>query len=329
MSLIMVSLFLLARADDDLVTISLLRNAYEQHTTYCKSGRMKFMFKSLYHASNHLTVLQGVVEWTDDYMYFDGNLRQERASSKGRSEVDIDVKLLNSKGYELVRTSASERNPVPFVDYRIGSGRLNVSDDLRPDLDKYLVYSEAFGGSNSPLNLLQSSTAVFNGRTFERSVSKNESLVDVALSFPSQMTTLSFDLEKGGFCTMCRTTFQRDVPSFVEATREWVSLDGNRWFPSKSFSSFRTGSPTSEPVRTGELTIDFFEPLSGRTFTGRPTLSSFGPVPKGATVSERRTDGTFKEWTEGVSSVHDLEEQLKRHSSQIRSGSLMDSENSR
>ncbi|MFN9720870.1 MAG: hypothetical protein ACK58L_19415 [Planctomycetota bacterium] len=311
--------------DDDL-TISLLRNAYESHMDRCKSGRMHFTWSNQFVPGEDLFQLKGLVEWSEDYMYFDGNMQHAKSGSRGRTALDHDIRLLFSGGYELKRSSSTERNAVSFISYDITPGQHDKAAAWRPDPVTYLVLTGPYEGTNNPLSLLQPQpTTLRFGRLFERSVETRNRLVELNTTFPSDTAKRIFDLDQAGLCTEMHLVWHKDTgDSYIHATREWKCVNDDLWFPSRSKMISSHDQAGSDPVRIVECVVDSFEPLTKRAFSGPARLSSFGPVPKGAMVSEQLADGTIREWTEGVDGASDLERALQEHVKRIRPGSFMD-----
>lgn len=311
---------------DEELAISLLRNAYESHIDRCKSGQMNFSWSNLHVPDSDRFLLNGFVEWAEGYLYFKGKMRHERPGEKGREVLDHDVCLLFSGGYELKRSQATNQSRVKFVRLEISPGQRNKMAAWRPDTSLYLIHSGPLEGTTNPWNLLQPAAQTPRSEApFQRSVESKGALIYLHTRFPTDTATRVFNLEKGGLCTELHLTRHRkDGEYYIHATRDWVQLSDEAWFPESSRVVCSKDEHGEHPVRIVECKIDSFEPVGQREISGQATLSSFGPIPHGAVVSQRLADGSVKEWTQGGNSEEDVDLQLRKHVDQIMEGSFMD-----
>jgi hypothetical protein len=311
---------------DEQLTISLLRNAYESHIDRCKSGQMNFAWSNLHVPENDHFLLSGFVEWAEDYLYFKGNMHHQRPGAKGREVLDHDVCVLFSGGHELKRSQAGSQSRFKFVRLEISPGQHNKMAVWRPNTFLYLVHSGPLDGTTNPWNLLQPAAQTPRSEVpFQRSIETRGALIDLHTKFPTDTAKRVFDLQKGGLCTELHLTRHRkDGEHYIHATRNWVCLRDDAWFPESSRVVCSRDQQGQDPVRIVECKIDAFEPIGQREFSGPATLSSFGLIPKGAVVSQRFADGSMKEWTQGVDSEEDVELQLRNHVELILKGSFMD-----
>lgn len=317
---------LLPVRDEEQLAISSLRNAYESHINKCKSGQMNFTWSNLHIPNNDHFRLKGFVEWADGYLYFKGNMRHERPGPKGRETLDQDIRVLFSGGYELKLASAAEANRVKFVRLDICNGQQNKMAKWRPDPFLYLVRGGPLEGLTSPLNLLQATPVTLGSAVqFERRVETMAAVVQLHTEFSTDSATHVFDLAKGGLCSELHLVRHRnDGDYYINATRNWVRVSGDTWCPENSKVVCSDDKDGKNPIRVVECRIDSFEPIGRREFSGPATLASFGAIPKGANVSQRFSNGTIKEWIEGVDGEEDVELELREHAEKIVEGSFMD-----
>ncbi len=257
-------------------------------------------------------------------MYFEGNMRHERPGPKSREVLDHDVRVLFSGGYELKRSQATSQSRFKFVRLEISPGQHNKMAAWRPNTFLYLVHSGPFEGTTNPWNLLQPMPLTPRSEVpFQRTIETKGSLVHLHTKFLTDTAMRVFDLEKGGLCSELHLTRHRkDGDYYIHATRNWVCLRDDAWFPESSKVICSRDQQGQDPVRIVECKIDSFEPIGQREFSGPATLSSFGRIPHGAVVSQRLADGKIKEWTEGVDSEENVELQIHNHDELMMQGSF-------
>ena len=124
---------------------------------------------------------------------------------------------------------------------------------------------------------------------------------------------------KGGLCVESIDEFEYQNPQTFRTTiRTVVQRSDGVWYPKESRSERRIGSRSAEPSGVSTLQIHSFEPLQEKTIVAPATLSVFGPLPKGAWITEIDESGKKYSYENGSTEEAGLEEQLLKQAESIR-----------
>ncbi len=286
--------------------LALLEAANEEQTSGSKKGWMEFRLEREIFAGNVQSghrLLSGTIEWNEEenYLYLDGERDESTPESSGSITRRCDVvKVATAAGRSLAMLS-----PLKFSSNR-NQGLLLVyspySDTRRAGIDG--LYSSPFMLLTSPTILQPSNLA--NGlfklmRSHElssesknaRSLKVDGNLVIAKCQHSNgSSATYTFDLNQGARCTELKAINMKGA--YEVYRRSWKQDANGSWFPEVSTVHESAKGFESQPTFKCTLTISSARPLEKRSVAAPLTLTSFGSIPRGASIQEVTDNGEVR-----------------------------------
>lgn len=309
----------LCPADDNIRTV--LAAAEQQQIADLASGTMRFHEFLQQPDYGQETKVSGRLEWDEDYLFWDGLVRQKRRTPDGTRETTRTARVLRSRGLVLARLEdvpAKNEEAKVFLILRNAQSRSSL-DAFMPDPRELLFSVEALRYCTTQL-ATRPDPVNPAGTSYDRTFEINGDHVTVTCTFSERATfELQFSLNQGGLCTEHRHVHRVRGEDYYDVTRRELSQTGfGAWFPKRITSESRRGSWDGRIRGTSETTIETVEPLERRSYPGTPTLTTFGPIPKRAFIEQLDASGNVVRRKASDGESGDFEDRLRKQAESLR-----------
>ena len=317
---------------DDAEVLSVIRAAQEQFLASTKSGRVHFDRRSDHPDTGMVRESHGMMEWDEDYAYFDGTTMHTSPGKKdGEYSLHMDdVTKFHHDGKNVLAWIQRMRQPpreparkgfvmfLPFA--RVSRSGLYMT---MPDPELLMRVDDGFRSGHA-VEYVQEKPVTTKGNPMERSVLVKGSIVTVTARFPQRIeVTADFDLDLDCMCTRISSVHHYMDPPLYEMTeRTFKKADDDRWYPALTRTDARRGTSDSGIIFVGECTIHEYEPLGERGVKVAAGLNSFGRLPDGTSVNTHDAQGKVRYSTIGKKAEPDEEEGLLEQSSELKAKGL-------
>jgi hypothetical protein len=317
---------------EDAMVLSVIREAQAEFQASTHSGRISFSRRIDNPDTGMLRESNGMLEWDEDYVYFDGTTKWTTpGKEKGTFSLHMDDRV---RFYRDDRNVAAWilRTPREGVEHGVKSlltllpiaqfpkSGLHTS---MPDPELMMRTRDGFR-SDFGLELVQEKPVTRKGNPMVRTLSVNDSTVTLKAVFPQRIeVTADFNLKKDCMCIRDSVVHRYvDPPRFESMERTFEKSDDGRWYPASTRAEIRSGSTNGKLTFVGVTTIQRYEPLGKRRITAEPGINIFGPLPDGTDIQTIDAQGKLRHSLVGNRKKADEEDLLLMQSGQLKKKGL-------